>query len=70
MARYDAFLLRIWHSGDAAGAQWSIRLQHLPDGQVARLGDLDGLAAYLQAVLYVDATRPEAPPGIEQTAEQ
>jgi hypothetical protein len=54
MARYDAFLLRIWHSGDGPGEQWSIRLQHVPDGQIARLGSLDGLETYLRAVLSVE----------------
>jgi hypothetical protein len=61
MARYDAFLLRIWRSGDGAEAQWAIRLQHLPDGQAARLDTLAGLAAYLQAVLTIEAA-PDALP--------
>ncbi|HEY8285560.1 MAG TPA: hypothetical protein VIJ28_14340 [Chloroflexota bacterium] len=58
MAHYDAFLLRIWRTGDGATEQWAIRLQHLPDGQVARLADLEDLLAHLQAVLPADPASP------------
>ena len=65
MARYDAFLLRIWRSGDASEErQWAIRLEHLPDGQGVRLRDLEALLAYLRGVLH-----PEVPPVVRQEPE-
>ena len=53
MARYDAFLLRIWRTGEGNAARWAIRLEHLPDGQGARLDSLEALVAHLVAVLPV-----------------
>jgi hypothetical protein len=69
MASYHAFLLRIWHSGEGPDEQWSVRLQHVPDGQSARLGSLDGLVDYLRTALGVEgmdrgrSPGAEAPPG-------
>jgi hypothetical protein len=51
MARYDAFLIRVWYGATGAERQWAIRLQHLPDGRTARLDSPDALAAYLQAAI-------------------
>lgn len=55
MARYDAFLLRIWRTGAGSEGRWAIRLEHLPDGQGARLDSLEALIAHLAAVV------PDAP---------
>ena len=53
MAHYDAFLLRIWRTGEGDAGCWAIRLEHLPDGQGARLDSLADLTIYLRAVLDV-----------------
>ena len=47
MARYDAFVLRVWRSGTGDEEQWAGRLEHLPDGTTCRFGSLDALLAYL-----------------------
>ncbi len=58
MARYDAFLLRIWRSGmGMEDGQWSARLEHLPDGHSVRFRDLDLLLAYLRAALQANVTQ-------------
>lgn len=58
VARYDAFLLRIWRHGEGReDGSCAIRLEHLPDGQSLRFRDLDGLIAYLRAVLQPDGSR-------------
>jgi hypothetical protein len=51
MARYDAFLLRIWQQGDARHAQVAVQLQHLPDGDTLRFGSLAALTAHLTCEL-------------------
>ncbi len=51
MARYDAFVLRVWRSGTGHEEQWAGRLEHLPDGATFRFGSLDALLAYLGAEL-------------------
>lgn len=57
VARYDAFLLRIWRSGTGMGdGQWSARLEHLPDGQGLRFRDLELLLAHLRATLQASNT--------------
>ena len=71
MARYDAFLLRIWRTGEGNEGRWAVRLEHLPDGQGARLDSLEALVAHLVAVLPGATThevRADDPPaaGTEQ----
>ncbi|MDB5075561.1 MAG: hypothetical protein JWO42_1740 [Chloroflexi bacterium] len=51
MARYDAYLLRIWRSGDEEHGQWALRLQHLPDGTSVRFSSLESLLAHLRSTL-------------------
>ena len=51
MARYDAFVLRIWRSGAGDEAQWAGRVEHLPDGGSLRFSSLAALLAYLGAEL-------------------
>jgi hypothetical protein len=74
MARYDAFLLRIWRSeAGAEVTQWAIRLAHLPDGAGLRFGDLDALFEHLRTQLCQDepptlspiVDEPRAPPQVE-----
>jgi hypothetical protein len=73
VARYDAFLLRIWRSGEGPERRWSIRLEHLPDGRAARLDSLEALAAHLTAVLSEEGNglrqpiRDHPAGGIEET---
>jgi hypothetical protein len=59
MARYDVFLLRIWRTREGSAERWAIRLEHLPDGQVARLDCLEALVAHLVAVLPERASEQE-----------
>jgi hypothetical protein len=55
MAHYDAFLLRIWWTSQGGQQRWAIRLEHLPDGQGARLDSLEALVTHLAAVLAAEA---------------
>jgi hypothetical protein len=59
MARYDAFILRIWRSGTGDEGQWAGRLEHLPDGEALRFSSLAALLAYLATELR----HPQPPPG-------
>jgi hypothetical protein len=62
MARYDAFVLRVWRSGTGDEEQWAGKLEHLPDGTTFRFGSLAALLAYLGAELACEsATRRSAP---------
>lgn len=62
MARYDAFVLRIWRSGAGDDAQWAGRVEHLPDGAALRFGSLPALLAYLGAELAIESgTHPTTP---------
>jgi hypothetical protein len=54
MARYDAFVLRIWRSGSGDAAQWAGRVEHLPDGVTLRFSSLPALLAYLGAELAIE----------------
>ena len=51
MARYDAFLLRIWRSGDEENGRWALRLEHLPEGQTLRFTTIEALLAHLYGTL-------------------
>ena len=51
MARYDAFLLRVWRSEGKDCDQWACRMEHLPDGLSQRFADLDALLAHLGTAL-------------------
>jgi hypothetical protein len=67
MARYDAFVLRIWRSGTGDEEQWAGRLEHLPDGTTFRFGSLAALLAYLGAELAGESsTRRGSPPDGKQ----
>jgi hypothetical protein len=62
VARYDAFLLRIWRSGTGTeDGQWAIRLEHLPDGHGLRFSDLDALIAHLRTLLHQGGAPPAGP---------
>ena len=50
MARYDSFLLRIWHSVGDGGPQWAIRLENLQHGDQRHFTSLDALLAYLRTL--------------------
>ena len=64
MARYDAFVLRVWRSGTGDEEQWAGRLEHLPDGTTFRFGSLDALLAYLGTELSSErAMRHGSPAG-------
>ncbi len=62
MARYDAFVLRVWRSGTGDEERWAGRLEHLPDGTTLRFGDLADLLAYLGAELADEAGKPPGAP--------
>jgi hypothetical protein len=51
MARYDAFLLRVWRRAGEDGDQWAGRLEYLPAGLSLRFTDLDSLLIHLRAAL-------------------
>jgi hypothetical protein len=71
MARYDAFVLRVWRSGTREEEQWAGRLEHLPDGATFRFGSLDALLAYLGAELAGAATaQPGSPTGGPRVGER
>lgn len=50
MARYDAFLLRIWRSTRDDGCQWRCRIEHLPRGEQQQFTELGALLGYLQTL--------------------
>ena len=54
MARYDAFVLRVWRSGTGEEGQWAGRLEHLPDGTTLRFSSLAALLAHLCSELAVE----------------
>ena len=60
MARYDAFVLRVWRSGTGDQGQWAGKLEHLPDGAVLRFSSVESLLAYLCAELVVERAAGEA----------
>lgn len=62
MARYDAFVLRVWRSGAGDDAQWAGRVEHLPDGVTLRFGSLASLLDYLCTELAIESdARPTTP---------
>ncbi|HWE61835.1 MAG TPA: hypothetical protein VHB98_08995 [Chloroflexota bacterium] len=64
MARYDAFVLRVWRSETGDEGQWAGRLEHLPDGAALRFGSLTELLAYLYSELAIKGgARSCAPTG-------
>jgi hypothetical protein len=58
MARYDAFVLRVWRSGTGKQVQWAGRLEHLPDGATLRFSSLSTLLAHLAAELAHPSPAP------------
>jgi hypothetical protein len=62
MARYDAFVLRVWRSGTGDDEQWAGRLEHLPDGITCRFGSLAALLTYLGAELAGESTTRHGSP--------
>jgi hypothetical protein len=62
MARYDAFILRIWRSGTGDERQWAGRVEHLPAGATLRFDNPAALLAYLGAELAGESdARPTTP---------
>lgn len=62
MARYDAFILRVWRSGTADDRQWSGRVEHLPQGKILRFSSVAALLAYLAAELAIECDPAAEPP--------
>jgi hypothetical protein len=65
MPRYHAFLLRIW----CDDAQWTARLEHLPDGTTLRFHNRAALAAYLGAAPCAEPAANPSSKGEERAAE-
>ncbi len=66
MARYDAFVLRVWRSGTGDEGQWAGRVEHLPDGMTLRFGSLATLLAYLGAELAIECGTPLGEPPVDE----
>ena len=62
MAQYESFILRIWQTGGAHGAQWAAKLQRLPDGENLRFTEPDALMDHL-CIMLAPATTPTDPSG-------
>jgi hypothetical protein len=56
MARYNAYLLRLWRDGRADGDRWAARLEHLPRGDALHFTDRAALLAYMEEL--IDAEDP------------
>ena len=65
VARYDAFVLRVWRSGTGDEGQWAVRVEHLPDGMTLRFGSLATLLAYLGAELAIESSKDRGTPIVE-----
>jgi len=61
MARYDAFLLRIWQRGGEPHKKIAVQLRHLPDGDTVRFSNLASLLAHLNRELCAEDQAPSAP---------
>ncbi|MGH2389773.1 MAG: hypothetical protein ACRDIE_16350 [Chloroflexota bacterium] len=70
MARYDAYLVRVWRGEQQDGRRWACRLEHRPDGRCRRFGSLEELLDGLRHLLATEGADPaeaEAPPARDTT---
>jgi hypothetical protein len=51
VARYDWYILRVWHSGRRPDEQWAARLEAMPDGECRRFNQPDLLLAHLRTLI-------------------
>ena len=51
MARYDWYILRVWHSGRRSGEQWAARLEAMPEGESRRFNRPELLLDHLRTLI-------------------
>ena len=51
-ARYHAFLLRLWQTGEGEAAVWRVLLEDPRTGERHGFADLDSLSAFLNEICH------------------
>jgi hypothetical protein len=68
VARYDWYILRVWHSGRRPDEQWAARLEAMPEGESRRFNQPNLLLDHLRTLIQptnVGLERPSPDEGRE-----